>query len=312
MAQAFRPSFPLIRKETLQWFPGHMGKGLRQMQQKLKSVDCVIEIHDARIPFSGRNEDFRYTIRGIKPHILVMNKKDLIPHEIKSKIVEKIKSSDDCQHVLFTNCKDHQCEGVRRLFPLAKKLIVNSNRYHRSELGEFCIMIIGVPNVGKSSLVNILRNKHLHKKSASPVGAVPGVTRSVLNRIKISSDPPIFVLDTPGILTPKVTNNESGLKLALCASLQDHLVGPVVIADYLLFRLNRDSNFKYVEFMGMEKPSDNIIEVLAAGAKHFNKSLRVKTVLGDHVIRPDIETAANYMLRAFRKGEFGPVILDNL
>ncbi|XP_055677856.1 mitochondrial GTPase 1 [Lutzomyia longipalpis] len=312
MAQAFRQVFPLIRKDTVQWFPGHMGKGLRQMQQKLKSVDCVIEIHDARIPFSGRNEDFRYTIRGVKPHILVLNKKDLIPPGSGPKIAERIRNSDDCEHVLFTNCKDQQCEGVRRLFPLAKKLIVNSNRYHRSELGEFCIMIIGVPNVGKSSLVNILRNKHLHRKAASPVGAVPGITRTVLNRIKISSDPPIFVLDTPGILKPNVGNNETGLKLALCACLQDHLVGPVVIADYLLFRLNLEGNFKYVEFMGMEKPSDNIIEVLASGAKLLNKSLRMKTVMGEIVVRPDIETAAHHMLKAFRKGEFGPALLDKL
>lgn len=282
------------------------------MQQKLKSVDCVIEIHDARIPLSGRNEDFRYTIRGVKPHILVMNKKDLIPRGSAAKIVERIKDSDDCEHVLFTNCKDQQCEGVRKLLPLAKKLIVNSNRYNRSELGEFCIMIIGVPNVGKSSLVNILRNKHLHKKSASAVGAVPGITRTVLNRIKISSNPPIFVLDTPGILTPKIADNETGLKLALCGCLQDHLVGPVVIADYLLFRFNLEEDFRYVEFMGLEKPSDNIIEVLVAGAKMLNKSLKVKTVMGEISIRPDIETAAHYLLKAFRKGEFGPKMLDKL
>ncbi|XP_059610524.1 mitochondrial GTPase 1 [Phlebotomus argentipes] len=312
MSQAFRKAFPLIRRETLQWFPGHMGKGLRQMQQKLKSVDCVIEIHDARIPFSGRNEDFRHTIRGIKPHILVMNKKDLIPPGSGAKIVERVQSSGECEHVLFTNCKDQKCEGIRRLLPLAKKLIVNSNRYNRSELSEYCIMIIGVPNVGKSSLVNILRNKHLHKRSSSPVGAVPGITRSVMNRIRISANPPIFVLDTPGILTPKVSDNETGLKLALCACLQDHLVGPLVVADYLLFRLNMEENYRYVEFMGLEKPNDNIIEVLAAGAKVIDKYQVVRTVMAERVTRPDFESSAAHFLKAFRKGEFGYVMLDKL
>ena len=75
---SFRSVFKSIDKDVLHWFPGHMNKGLKQMQQKLRLIDCVIEVHDARIPISGRNADFKFTISGVKPHILVLNKFDLI------------------------------------------------------------------------------------------------------------------------------------------------------------------------------------------------------------------------------------------
>lgn len=103
----FRTSFPVVSRELLNWFPGHMGKGIKQMQQKLKQVDCVIEVHDARIPLSGRNSEFKYTISGVKPHILVLNKKDKIDRRSQANIVDRLKYQDsESQHVLFTNCKD--------------------------------------------------------------------------------------------------------------------------------------------------------------------------------------------------------------
>lgn len=100
--------------------------------------------------------------------------------------------------MILTNCKDQKCDGIKRLVPRAIELIKNSDRFNRSEEKEHNIMIIGVPNVGKSSLVNHLRNRHLNKKGASAVGAVAGITRSVLTRIKICEDPLIYILDTPG------------------------------------------------------------------------------------------------------------------
>lgn len=107
MANAFRTMFPVVNRELLNWFPGHMGKGMKQMQQKLKQVDCVIEVHDARIPLSGRNSEFRYTISGVKPHILVLNKKDKIDRRMQGRIVDRLQQEDsEARHVLFTNCKD--------------------------------------------------------------------------------------------------------------------------------------------------------------------------------------------------------------
>lgn len=309
--QQFRTKFHKIPKDLLTWFPGHMGKGLRVMQQKLKLVDCIIEVHDARIPFSGRNEEFKYSIRGVKPHIMVFNKKDLIDKRSFQAISRQIQHEDGLNDVLFTNCRDQKCEGIRRLLPLATKLIAESDRFNRSDEKDFNIMIIGVPNVGKSSLINILRNRHLKKTGAAAVGAVAGITRSVLTKIKISETPRVFLLDTPGILTPKISDTEQGLKLALCGCTQDHLVGDELIADYLLYRLNKAQNFDYVELMGLEAPTDKIIEVLVAWARKCQKYQRVKLPdRSEIILRPNTKMAAQYMLKQFRTGILGKIFLD--
>nr|CAD7428405.1 unnamed protein product [Timema monikensis] len=286
-----------------------MGKGMKQMQQKLKLVDCVIEVHDARIPLSGRNPNFQYSVSSLKPHILVLNKKDLSDPKYNSEI-EKRLEQDKVSHVLYTNCKDQGCKGVRQLIPLATKLISSSQRYNRSEEKDYCMMVIGVPNVGKSSLINTLRNRHLHKSNAAHVGAVAGITRSVQNRIKVNEDPLIYLMDTPGVLTPNVPDVESGMRLALCACLQDHLVGEQTIADYLLYLMNKEQNFKYVEHLGVEQPSDHITSVLAQAAYKMKKTQRVRNLEGGYVIKPDLSLAASHFIKLFRTGVFGPTMLD--
>lgn len=304
----FRSVFKSIDKNVLHWFPGHMGKGLKQMQQKLRSVDCIMEVHDARIPLSGRNTDFKYTISGIKPHILVLNKMDLIDKKLQPRIIDRLKS--DYEHVIFTNCKDHQCEGVTKVFPLALELISGSNRYNRADSEDYNVMIIGVPNVGKSSLVNALRARHLRKGKASAVGAAPGITRSVLQRIKMCEKPLFYMLDTPGILTPSVSDIETGLKLALCATIQDHLVGETIIADYLLFWLNSNSHFEYVNYFKLDKPRDEILEVLTHICKVYKKVLRIRNQLNEYVLKPDFSAGAQIMIKAFRDGSLGKHMLD--
>lgn len=309
--QKFRQSFKNVPKDVLTWFPGHMGKGLRVMQEKLKSVDLVIEVHDARIPFSGRNEEFKYAMQGVKPHILVLNKKDLINPTLFGSITKQIREDDGVEHILFTNCKDQQCQGIRKLMPLAKKLILESDRYNRSGEKEYCMMVIGVPNVGKSSVINVLRNRYLKKTAATQVGAVAGITRSVLSRIKVSEDPKTYLIDTPGILNPSIKDTHAGLKLALCACTQDHLVGDVLIADYLLYHLNLIENFEYVDLLGLEKPTDNIDDALIAAARKLNKYQKMKDFnTQQFVMKLNIDAAAKYFLKQFRTGILGKVFLE--
>lgn len=304
----FRNVFKVVASDNFNWFPGHMNKGLKQMQQKLRTVDCIVEVHDCRIPFSGRNTDFKYKISGVKPHILVMNKVDMIDSRLVPRIRNKL--VNDCENVVFTNCKEHSCRGVKELFPLARKLIDNSERYNRTDENDFCMMIIGIPNVGKSSLINALRNRFLGKSKATHVGAVPGITRSVLMKIKISQDPLFYMLDTPGILTPKIPTTEVGLRLALCATIQDSIVGENIIADYLLFWLNLHEEFKYVDVFQLEKPTDDIADVLSQIAMKQKKFLKIRDSLGDYLHRPDLDWAAKTMLKKFRNGELGKIMLD--
>lgn len=305
---SFRSKFKAIDKDVVRWFPGHMGKGLKQMQQKLRSVDCIIEVHDARIPISGRNSDFKYTISGVKPHILVLNKVDLIEATYREPIEDRL--SKDYKHIIFTNCKNQKCSGVKSIFPLAQDLINKSNRYNRASEEDYNIMIIGVPNVGKSSLVNALRVRHLNKGNATTVGANPGITRSVLHKIKMCEKPLFYMLDTPGILTPNIENVEVGLKLALCATIQDHLVGEKIISDYLLYWLNKNEQFRYVKYYSLEKPMDNILELLAHISITNKKFLKVRDHLNNYIFKPDLDQAAKMMIRSFRNGDLGRIMLD--
>ncbi|KNC21398.1 hypothetical protein FF38_12590 [Lucilia cuprina] len=308
---SFRQSYKLVTKQAIRWFPGHMGKGLKQMQQKLKSVDCILEVHDARIPFSGRNPEFQQTIAGgVKPHILVLNKKDLISPKDQKYISRALKEQERLEHVIFTNCKNHQCNGMRKLMPLANELISNSGRYNREGEKDYCVMVIGVPNVGKSSLLNVMRNRYLKKKAVAQVGGIAGITRSVMEKIKISEDPLMYMIDTPGILEPRISSDEMGMKLALVGCLPDHLVGEDLIADYLLYWLNRHERYEYVPLMGLEKPTDNISEVLVSCANKMGVQRKVKRSDGQILVMPDILNSARHFIKLFRTKALGACNLD--
>ena len=310
VAPKFRESFKMAHKESVQWFPGHMRKGLNQMQQRLKNVDCVIEVHDARIPLSGRFTEYRSTVSGLKPHIFVLNKKDLADRKHEMKIRKQLRD-DGLEHVVFTNLRDQTCKEVTQILPLAIELISNSNRYNRSTEQDFSMMVIGVPNVGKSSLINRLRNKYLKKGNASRVGGVAGITRAVLTHIKINEKPLVYLLDTPGILEPQVRHVETGMKLAAVGCLQDHLVGEEHIADFLLYWLNKHRRFEYVKELGLPEITDNILEVLTFIASKLGKTRRIKNYDGKLVIHPDYLSAAQHFIKVFRTGQMGPVCLDD-
>ncbi|XP_076648808.1 mitochondrial GTPase 1-like isoform X1 [Halictus rubicundus] len=305
----FRDSFRVINNDLLRWFPGHMDKGLKQMQQQLKNVDCIIEVHDARVPMSGHYADFTNTLTGLKPHIFVLNKIDLSDMRYKKTIIDKLRDKG-LSNVLFTNFKKEHCKGVKELLPLAEKLIRESNRHNRAEEKSYAMMIIGIPNVGKSSLINRLRNNNLAKSKAVQVGGVAGITRSVSTRVKISENPDIYVLDTPGILTPRIKDVHCGLKLALAGCMQDHLVGHDILADYLLFWFNQQKRFEYVNKLGLPEPSDNIMYVLTFIAAKMKKTIKLKKYDGSSIVKPDFKFAAEYFLNSFRKGELGNYCLD--
>ncbi|KAA0201680.1 hypothetical protein HAZT_HAZT007526 [Hyalella azteca] len=222
-----RSNFDFSKLQLRSWFPRHMAVGMMQMQGKLHSIDAVIEVHDARIPFTGRN--FNLSDIGIlKPSILVLNKVDLVAPERRERVASRF--NDMGHEVLFTNSKEPSDRGVECIVEKVLHKIKNSNRYNRSEFPEINLMILGIPNVGKSSLINSLRNRNMHRKKAAAVAPRPGVTRCVMERIQV------YIRDTPGVLAPSIPSAEAGLKLALAATVDDRLVGAELLADYLLFR----------------------------------------------------------------------------
>ncbi|XP_030628478.1 mitochondrial ribosome-associated GTPase 1 [Chanos chanos] len=307
----FRTVFDFGEREVAHWFPGHMAKGLKQMRASLRKVDCIIEIHDARIPFSGRNPLFQESL-DVRPHLLILNKMDLADTSGKQRILNQLKR-EGVRNVLYTDCLRQRDDNVKKIVPLVTDLIEGGPRFHREEEGQYCLMVIGVPNVGKSSLINALRRMNLKKGKASRVGGEPGITKAVLTKIQVSERPVMHLLDTPGVLPPKIESVETGMKLALCGTILDHLVGEDVIADYLLFSLNRLERFGYVERYDLGEPSDDIQHVLKRIALKLGKTQRVKAItgVGDVTITVPNYTAAAYdFIRAFRKGELGKVMLD--
>ncbi|XP_014838031.1 PREDICTED: mitochondrial ribosome-associated GTPase 1 isoform X2 [Poecilia mexicana] len=281
------------------------------MKANLKNVDCILEIHDARIPLSGRNPIFQDTL-NVRPHLLVLNKMDLADLSNKQKILKKLEN-DGVRNVLFTDCLKQRDDNVKKLVPLVMELIKTGDRFNREENRDYCLMVIGVPNVGKSSLINALRRTNVKKGRASRVGGEPGITKAVLTKIQVSERPLMYLLDTPGVLPPKIESVETGMKLALCGTILDHLVGEDVIADYLLFSLNRLGKFGYVEKYDLQEPSDDIQHVLKRIAVKLRKTQRVKAITGVGNITvtiPNYTAAAYNFIRAFRKGELGQVLLD--
>uniref|UniRef100_A0A8C6CL98 Mitochondrial GTPase 1 n=1 Tax=Moschus moschiferus TaxID=68415 RepID=A0A8C6CL98_MOSMO len=255
---AWRESFPLEGRDVARWFPGHMAKGLKKMQSSLRLVDCIIEVHDARIPLSGRNPLFQETL-GLKPHLLVLNKMDLADLKEQQKIIQQLER-EGLKHVVFTNCvKD---ENVKQIIPTVMELVGSSYRYHRGE---------------------------------------------------VSERPLMFLLDTPGVLAPRIPSVEIGLKLALCGTVLDHLVGEETLADYLLYTLNRHQLLEYVQHYGLGGACDDVASVLKRVAVKLRKTQKVKVLTGTgdvNVIQPDYSAAARDFLRAFRSGLLGPVMLD--
>ncbi|XP_069719765.1 mitochondrial ribosome-associated GTPase 1 [Phaenicophaeus curvirostris] len=306
---AFRESFDFGGRAVASWFPGHMAKGLRQMRGSLRRADCLVEVHDARIPLSGRNPLLQEAL-GIRPHVLVLNKMDLADPRRQSAVLEHLKQQG-CPHVVFTDCQ--RDSSVKKIIPLVAELVDKSPRYHRAENAAYSILVIGVPNVGKSSLINSLRRLHLKKGKATAVGGEPGITKAVLTRIQVCEKPLMYLVDTPGVLPPRLGDVETGMKLAVCGAIRDHLVGEDVMADYLLYALNKRQQFGYVQRYGLAEACDDIRVLLKHVALARGRTQKVKVLTGTgnvNVTTLNYPAAAYEFLRDFRAGRLGRVTLD--
>ena len=320
IASSFRQHFVFPTNASANWFPGHMTKGLKMMERTLLETDLVIEVHDGRIPLSGRYIRFGGHITGHRPHILVLNKRDLAypssrseSEKLQNRFKTLIMSEDpSLSDVIFTNCKDVKCKGLQSVLPRSIELIQKSDRYHRSSKPDSNILIIGVPNVGKSSLINLIRSGSLKVGGkAAKVGPTPGVTRAMQTKIRVHDEPLVYLLDSPGILMPNIKDMHVALKLSLCASLKDSAVGEQLIADYLLFRLNQQLRFEYVDFMKLEEPMDNCRVMLAKSAiAHGFMSPFRDFEKGGFRDFPDLTRTANHFIKGFRTGAFGHMNLD--
>ncbi len=214
-------------KTNINWYPGHMAKTKRLIKENLSLIDVVFELIDSRIPYSSRIKDIDDLIKN-KPRIIIMTKYDLCDKEETNKWIEYYESLD--YKVLKYNLLEGSINDIysvldETLKPLTKKL-EEKNLLKR----KYRALIIGIPNVGKSTLINKLVGKRSTK-----VGNTPGVTRSLS---WIRTNPKVELLDSPGLLYPNIDSNEISYNLGSVSSIKEEILPIDEIAIHILNKLN--------------------------------------------------------------------------
>ncbi|MFP4198981.1 MAG: ribosome biogenesis GTPase YlqF [Halanaerobium sp.] len=277
----------------IQWYPGHMAKAKRILKDDLKLVDIVIEVADARIPLSSQNPDLRKLITE-QTKVTVLNKMDLADPEYNQKWLKHFKNKTDEDAVLLNSLTG---EGVSEL-----KSILN-NTYDRiaaklSKKGRnprrLRAMIIGIPNVGKSALINLLAGSNI-----TTIGNKPGVTRG---RQWVNVSKKIRLLDTPGILWPKFSDENKAYKLALTGAVDNDIFDKELAAYKLLKFIIEINEDILLDAYSLDFLEDHPYDILAdIGRK------RGCLMTGAKV---DRNRAAGIIINDFRDGKLGAITLE--
>lgn len=210
--------------DTIQWYPGHMVKAKKLVRENLKLIDVVIELVDARIPLSSRNPDINEILLD-KPRVMVLNKSDLADEKITAKWEQYFKENG----ISTVTINSLTGQGINRLLALVKQQAAEVLARHVAKGRQpraIRSMIVGIPNVGKSSLINKMAGKGTAKTADKP-----GVTKGK-QWIRLNKE--IELLDTPGILWPKFTDPEVGFKLAVTGAIRDEVINIEQVALKLL------------------------------------------------------------------------------
>ncbi|MCQ4635374.1 ribosome biogenesis GTPase YlqF [Anaerovorax odorimutans] len=274
--------------EHINWYPGHMKKTRELIAENLKMVDAVVEVIDARIPFSSRNPIIDELVKN-KKRIIILNKSDLSDHEANQEWEQYFRKRGNL--VLTMNCMTGG--GAAQLLKLLSRLQEEKNR-DQVRKRPYRLMIVGVPNVGKSSLINRLTGK----KSA-PTGDRPGVTKG---KQWLNLPGNMQLLDTPGILWPKFEDPKAGLNLAFCGSIKDEILDVATLALELISVLQRDYPSLLRERYKLEEISETPLETMEAIAMKRGCILPGKKI--------DYDRIAKVVLDEFRAGIIGRITLE--
>ena len=274
--------------ENINWYPGHMKKTRELIAENLKMVDIVIEVIDARIPISSRNPIIDELVKT-KKRIIILNKSDLSDGKANAQWSDYFKKQGSM--VLAMNCMSGG--GVNQLYKILNRLQdeKNEGQIRKKPLR---MMIVGVPNVGKSSLINRMTGK----KSAK-TGDRPGVTKG---KQWLGLENGMQLLDTPGILWPKFEDPEVGLNLAFCGSIKDEILDVATLALELIKVLQKD----YPQLLKDRYKLDEIEEDALTNME--NIALKRGFILPGK--RIDYERCGKTVLDEFRSGKIGNITLE--
>ena len=287
-------------RTCISWYPGHMAKTKRQIKEDINLIDVVVELLDARIPLASQNPDIKEIIAG-KKRIVALNKCDLANAEENEKWVKYFKAQE--LPVVLTNLINGK--GLKELLSKIEEIMKPEleKQAARGRVGKpIRVMILGIPNVGKSSLIN----KITVKKSAQ-VGNRPGVTRQK-QWIKLSNK--IDLLDTPGVLWPKFESQEVGLNLSYIGTIKDENLQITEIAYNLVNLLRKDYiNNLINRYKFSLEEYNNVIENNDGNIATINLIATKRGFLtnGGEL---DIEKTCNIILDEFRSGQLGHITLE--
>lgn len=276
--------------QFIHWYPGHIAKAERKLKEQLNLVDVVVEVADARIPLSSMYPEVKRLI-GEKPRLIIMNKSDVADMEKTKVLVAKLKQKTGCD-IIFTSNSDNKdiTKIVNKIADLSKPAItkmIQKGLLPRPARA----MVVGMPNVGKSSIIN-----KLIKKTKTKTGAKAGVTRQ---QQWVRINPRIDLLDTPGIIPVKQVEQNKALRLAFVDSIGENAYELESIAE------------EFLKIMAEMYP--NVIKNrygFEDGEEFSLEKIALKRNLLGQSSKPDILRAASMLMMDFRDGRLGRLTLD--
>ncbi len=277
-------------KLHIHWYPGHIAKAERQLKEKLNLVDVIIEVRDSRLPLSSSYKNIEKLL-GDKPRLLLLNKADLVEKTELKSWVKYLNNTTGCP-VILTEAKGQNDlnivvnTAVKLSEPKIQALMAKGLLRRPARA-----MVVGMPNVGKSSIIN-----KLTKSSKTKIGAKAGVTRQ---QQWVRINPKLDLLDTPGIIPTRQDDQLQAVKLAFVSSVSENAYSPEPVAKALLELLSESKEIDFIK--DYYKTNTLTLEDIALKRNWIIK--------GDS---PDTERTAIYILKDFREGRLGKIILDNL
>ncbi|GIN57532.1 ribosome biogenesis GTPase A [Lederbergia ruris] len=277
---------------TIQWFPGHMAKARREVTEKLKLVDIIFELVDARIPVSSSNPMLKEIIQQ-KPRLILLNKADMADRHVTEEWIAHYAK----QGLIALAVNSQAGKGMNQIMKASEEILKDKRLRDKAKgLRPRAIkaMIIGIPNVGKSTLIN-----RLAKRNIAKTGNMPGVTRSQ-QWIKVGKE--LELLDTPGILWPKFEDPVTGYKLALTGAIKDTLLNMQDIAEFgLEFLHSRYPGRLMEQYQIAELPTDLLT---------LFKEIAISMGYITNENEPDYEKTAEKIVRDIRMQKFGNLSFD--
>ena len=277
---------------AIQWFPGHMAKTRKQISEDLKLVDIVYELVDARIPMSSRNPEID-KIAADKPRIVLLNKADMADDDINNQWVEYFKKQGiEC---IKLSCKSG--EGIEKIQPVTKKILAEKIQKRQSRGivdSSIKAMIVGIPNVGKSTFINKLSGR-----AGAKTGDRPGVTTGK-QWITVKGD--FKLLDTPGILWPKFEDENVGFRLAFTGAIKDEIMDVEELACRLLDVLKESYSENIMQRYNVDAEAYDSYDLLEEIGRK-----RGCVMSGGSI---NTERCANMILDEFRSTKIGKISLE--